>query len=410
MSLVVDKFLRYISFDTQSEDEQEKQFALANVLADELRQMGAEEVTVDEHCYVFATIPATSEKKLPVLGLLAHMDTSPAFSGLNVKPQIVKNYDGQKIVLNEESGIVLDPKKFPDMLGYVGKDLITTDGTTLLGADDKAGVAEIMAAAEDFLTHKEVKHGKIRIGFTPDEEVGRGTENFDLEAFGADIAYTVDGGPLGELEYENFNAAGAKVWVHGKSIHPGSSKGMMVNALLIGMEFQSMLPVFENPMYTEGYEGFYHLNHMHGDVETACLEYIIRDHDKEKFARKKHQMMRTADFLNLKYGIGTVDVEMKDSYYNMKEKIEPHMYLIDMAKEAMEDLGIEPLVCPIRGGTDGANLSYQGLPCPNLCTGGHNFHGKYEYICIQAMEKVTELLIAIVQKVEKFSKKDAKKA
>ena len=416
MSLVVDKLLRYISFDTQSEDEQEqqpstqKQFALANVLADELRQMGAEEVTVDEHCYVFATIPATSEKKLPVLGLLAHMDTSPAFSGLNVKPQIVKNYDGQKIVLNEESGIVLDPKKFPDMLGYVGKDLITTDGTTLLGADDKAGVAEIMAAAEYFLTHKEVKHGKIRIGFTPDEEVGRGTENFDLEAFGADIAYTVDGGPLGELEYENFNAAGAKVWVHGKSIHPGSSKGMMVNALLIGMEFQSMLPVFENPMYTEGYEGFYHLNHMHGDVETACLEYIIRDHDKEKFARKKHQMMRTADFLNLKYGIGTVDVEMKDSYYNMKEKIEPHMYLIDMAKEAMEDLGIEPLVCPIRGGTDGANLSYQGLPCPNLCTGGHNFHGKYEYICIQAMEKVTELLIAIVQKVEKFSKKDAKKA
>ena len=416
MSLVVDKFLRYISFDTQSEDEQEqqpstqKQFVLANVLADELRQMGAEEVTVDEHCYVFATIPATSEKKLPVLGLLAHMDTSPAFSGLNVKPQIVKNYDGQKIVLNEESGIVLDPKKFPDMLGYVGKDLITTDGTTLLGADDKAGVAEIMAAAEDFFTPKEVKHGKIRIGFTPDEEVGRGTENFDLEAFGADIAYTVDGGPLGELEYENFNAAGAKVWVHGKSIHPGSSKGMMVNALLIGMEFQSMLPVFENPMYTEGYEGFYHLNHMHGDVETACLEYIIRDHDKEKFARKKHQMMRTADFLNLKYGIGTVDVEMKDSYYNMKEKIEPHMYLIDMAKEAMEDLGIEPLVCPIRGGTDGANLSYQGLPCPNLCTGGHNFHGKYEYICIQAMEKVTELLIAIVQKVEKFSKKDAKKA
>ncbi len=322
----------------------------------------------------------------------------------------MKNYDGQKIVLNEESGIVLDPKKFPDMLGYVGKDLITTDGTTLLGADDKAGVAEIMAAAEYFLTHKEVKHGKIRIGFTPDEGVGRGTENFDLEAFGADIAYTVDGGPLGELEYENFNAAGAKVWVHGKSIHPGSSKGMMVNALLIGMEFQSMLPVFENPMYTEGYEGFYHLNHMHGDVETACLEYIIRDHDKEKFARKKHQMMRTADFLNLKYGIGTVDVEMKDSYYNMKEKIEPHMYLIDMAKEAMEDLGIEPLVCPIRGGTDGANLSYQGLPCPNLCTGGHNFHGKYEYICIQAMEKVTELLIAIVQKVEKFSKKDAKKA
>lgn len=408
MSSVVDKFLRYVAYDTQSAADQkeqpstEKQFVLANVLAEELRQMGAQEVTVSEHCFVFATIPATSKKKLPVLGLVAHMDTTPAFSGQGVKPQMVKNYDGGKVVLNQELGIVLDPMEFPDMQNYVGKDLIVTDGTTLLGADDKAGVAEIMAAAEYFLTHPEVEHGKIRIGFTPDEEVGRGTEHFDVQAFGADIAYTVDGGPLGELEYENFNAAGAKVWVHGKSIHPGSSKGMMVNALLIGMEFQSMLPVFENPMYTEGYEGFYHLNQMHGDVETACLEYIIRDHDREKFARKKHQFMRTADFLNLKYGIGTVDVEMKDSYYNMKEKIKPHMYLIAMAKEAMADLGIEPLVQPIRGGTDGACLSYMGLPCPNLCTGGHNYHGKYEYICVQSMEKVTKLLIAIAEKVESF--------
>lgn len=406
MSSVVDKFLHYITYDTQSADDQiqqpstEKQFVLANVLAEELRQMGAEEVTVDEHCYVFASIPATSEKKLPVLGLVAHMDTTPAFSGLGVKPQIVNNYDGGQIVLNEEKGIVLDPAEFPDLLGYVGKDLITTDGTTLLGADDKAGVAEIMAAAEYFLNHPEVKHGKIRIGFTPDEEVGRGTENFNVQAFGADIAYTVDGGPVGELEYENFNAAGAKVWIHGKSIHSGTSKGMMVNALLIGMEFQSMLPVFENPMYTEGYEGFYHLNQMQGDVETACLVYIIRDHDREKFAKKKHQFMRTADFLNLKYGAGTVEVELKDSYYNMKEKIEPHMYLIDLAKEAMEDLGIKPLVRPIRGGTDGAMLSYMGLPCPNLCTGGHNCHGKYEYISVQALEEVTKLLICVVKKVE----------
>lgn len=406
MSLVVDKFLRYVAYDTQSEDDQEqqpstdKQLVFARVLAEELRQMGAEEVTVDEHGYVFATIPATSEKKLPVLGLVAHMDTTPAFSGLEVKPQIVKNYDGGKVVLNKEKGIVLDPAEFPDMLDNVGKDLITTDGTTLLGADDKAGIAEIMAAAEYFLNHPEVKHGKIRVGFTPDEEVGRGTENFDVRAFGADIAYTVDGGPVGELEYENFNAAGAKVWVHGKSIHPGTSKGTMVNALLIGMEFQSMLPVFENPMYTEGYEGFYHLNQMRGDVETACLEYIIRDHDREKFEKKKEQFMRTADFLNLKYGAGTVNVELKDSYYNMKEKIEPHMYLIDLAKEAMEDLGIAPLVRPIRGGTDGANLSYMGLPCPNLCTGGYNCHGKYEYISVQALESVVELLIAVVKKVE----------
>lgn len=401
---VTEKFLRYVTYDTQSEDDQEKlpstdkQFVLAEVLAGELKAMGAQDVLVDKQCYVYATVPATTDKDTPVLGLIAHMDTTPAFSGAGVKPQTVENYDGGVISLNKDLGLVLDPKEFPELLNYVGKDLITTDGTTLLGGDDKAGVAEIMAAAEYFLTHPEVKHGKIRIGFTPDEEVGRGADGFDVEGFGADVAYTVDGGALGELEYENFNAAGAKVWMHGKSIHPGASKGQMVNALLIGMEFQSMLPAAENPMYTEGYEGFYHLNRMQGDVETACLEYIIRDHDKKKFVQKKNQFLRTADFLNMKYGLGTVEVELKDSYYNMAEKIKPHMYLIEMAKEAMEELGIQPLVCPIRGGTDGARLSYMGLPCPNLCTGGHNCHGRYEYICVQSMEAVTELLVAVAMK------------
>ncbi|MDO5416758.1 MAG: peptidase T [Lachnospiraceae bacterium] len=411
MYSTTERFLRYVTYDTQSKDEQEqipstqKQFVLAGVLAEELKAIGALEVQVDEHCYVTATIPATTDRKVPVLGLIAHMDTAPAYSGCEVKPQIIKNYDGSVITLNQELGLVLNPAEFPDMLDYVGKDLITTDGTTLLGADDKAGVAEIVAAAEYFLAHPEVEHGKIRICFTPDEEVGCGADAFDVEGFGADVAYTVDGGALGELEYENFNAAGAKVHVHGASIHPGSSKGKMKNAILIGMEFQSMLPVFENPMYTEGYEGFYHLSDMHGDVENTCMEYIIRDHDKEKFAQKKHQFMRTADFLNLKYGIGTIEVEMKDSYYNMKEKIEPHMYLIDTAREAMEEMGVVPKVCPIRGGTDGARLSYMGLPCPNLCTGGHNFHGKFEYICIQSMEQVTELLISIGKKFAYFTDK-----
>ncbi len=406
MSSVVDKFLRYISFDTQSKDDvsqlpsTEKQFVLANVLAEELKAMGASDVTVSSQCYVTAVIPSNTEKEVPALGLISHMDTSPAFSGCGIKPQIVKNYDGGVISLNQELGLALDPAEFPELADYIGKDLITTDGTTLLGADDKAGVAEIMAAAEYFLTHPEVKHGKICIGFTPDEEVGRGTDGFDVEGFGADVAYTVDGGALGELEYDNFNAAGAKVYIHGKSIHTGSAKGIMKNAILIGMEFQSMLPVFENPMYTEGYEGFYHLDRISGDVENTKLEYIIRDHDCQKFAQKKHQFMRTADFLNMKYGIGTVEVGMKDSYYNMKEKILPHMYLIDLAEEAMKELDIQPKVCPIRGGTDGARLSYKGLPCPNLCTGGHNFHGKYEYICIQSMEKITELLISIVRKFE----------
>lgn len=404
MSSVTDKFLRYVLYDTASAGDIEQipstqsQFVLANVLAEELRAMGASDVSVNQQCYVTAVIPSNVEKAVPALGLIAHMDTSPAFSGHGIKPQMVANYDGGAICLNQELGAYLRPEEFPELLDYVGKDLITTDGTTLLGADDKAGVAEIMAAAEYFLTHPEVPHGKICIGFTPDEEVGKGADGFPVEGFGADVAYTVDGGALGELEYENFNAASARVHIHGKSIHPGSSKGAMKNAILMGMEFQSMLPAFENPMYTEGYEGFYHLNQFRGDVETVVMDYIIRDHSREKFARKKHLFLRAADFLNAKYGTGTVEVELSDSYYNMKEQILPHMYLIDLAREAMEELDIEPKVCPIRGGTDGARLSYMGLPCPNLCTGGHNFHGRYEYVCVQSMEKITELLILIAKK------------
>ena len=405
MSSAVEKFLRYVTYDTQSADEMEqlpsteKQFALGKLLASELEQMGAKEVLIDSQCYVTATIPSNMEGETRTLGFVAHMDTSPAFSGADVKPQIVKKYDGSVIWMNKEKNISMSPAEFPELSDYIGQDLIVTDGTTLLGADDKAGVAEIMAMAEYFLTHPEVKHGKIRIGFTPDEEVGRGADGFQVESFGADVAYTVDGGAIGELEYENFNAAGGKVLIHGKSIHPGSAKLSMKNALLIAMEFQSMLPVFENPMYTEGYEGFFHLDRMDGDVTFAKLDYIIRDHDAAAFAKKKHMFQRVGDFLNQKYGIGTVEVQLKDSYYNMKEMIEPHMYLIDLAKASMEELGIVPKITPIRGGTDGARLSYMGLPCPNLCTGGHNFHGNYEYICVQSMEKITELLITLAQKI-----------
>lgn len=404
-SNVVSRFLHYILIDTQSQDEAEgipsteKQKDLAALLAKELQDMGALDVRMDDHSYVYATIPATTGKSdVPVLGLVAHMDTSPAYSDTGVKPQRIKNYDGKDILMNQETGLTMKVSDFPDLKKYTGQDLITTDGTTLLGADDKAGVAEIMALAEYLLTHPEISHGEIKIGFTPDEEVGRGAELFDVTGFGADVAYTVDGGELGELEYENFNAASAKVKINGSSIHPGSSKGKMRNAILMGMEFQSMLPVFENPMYTEGYEGFYHLDEMTGDVETTHLGYIIRDHSLEKFKEKKAYIQQVTDYLNKKYGAGTFELTLADSYYNMKEKIEPHMYLIEIAKEAMEELGIEPKVCPIRGGTDGARLSYMGLPCPNLCTGGHNFHGKYEFISEQSMEKIVELLLAIVKK------------
>ncbi len=405
MSEVIKRFLQYVTIDTQSEEREdgsfpstEKQRNLAVLLKKELEEIGAEEVWYDEvYCYVYATIPATTKKQTPVLGFIAHMDTSPAMSGKNVNPRIVENYDGNDIVLNEQENIVLSVEAFPEILEYVGKDLIVTDGLTLLGADDKAGISEIMTLASYLLSHKEVEHGKIRIAFTPDEEVGAGVDHFDVERFGADFAYTVDGGKLGELEYENFNAAGAKLLIHGCSVHPGDAKNKMINALLVAQELQALLPVSQNPMYTEGYEGFFHLDALNGNVEKCVADYIIRDHDKEKFEEKKKLFLAAAHFLDEKYGKGTIEVTLKDSYYNMKEKIEPHMHLIDNAKAAMEALDVTPIVVPIRGGTDGARLSFMGLPCPNLCTGGHNYHGKYEYVCVQSMETVVEILIKIVE-------------
>lgn len=404
---VKERFLNYVSYDTQSMEEcdtvpsTEKQYKLAEVLVKELKELGAEKVRLAEHCYVYATIPATTKKKLPVIGFIAHMDTAAALSGKNIKPQIIKQYDGTDIILNKKQNIILSPKNFESLKEQIGKDLIVTDGTTLLGADDKAGIAEIITLAEYLLTHKEIEHGTIQIAFTPDEEVGRGVDFFDVKGFGADFAYTVDGGALGELEYENFNAASAVIKITGSSIHPGFAKGKMRNALLIGMEFQQMLPVWENPAYTEKYEGFYHLDRMQGMVEEAELFYIIRDHDKKKFEEKKERFYTIVNYINKKYGADVVKVTIKDSYYNMKEKIEPHFHLIENAKLAMEKLNISPIISPIRGGTDGARLSFLGLPCPNLCTGGHNFHGKYEYIPIQDMQKCVELLIEIVKQYSK---------
>ena len=400
---VIERFLNYVAVDTESVEDavcfpsSEKQKNLAKMLVEELEAIGAENPRMDEFGYVYATIPATSDKKVPVLGFLAHMDTSPAMSGKDVKARIVKNYDGGKIVLNEAENITMDAEMFPSLTHNVGKDLIVTDGTTLLGADDKAGIAEIMTMAEILLSDKSIPHGTIQIAFTPDEEVGAGVDHFDVEGFGAEFAYTVDGGALGEIEYENFNAASGRLKIHGSSIHPGSAKGKMINALLVGMEFQQMLPVAQNPAYTEGYEGFFHLDRMTGGVEEAELFYIIRDHDKAKFEEKKVRFEKTAEFLNEKYGTGTVECVVKDSYYNMKEKVEPFMFLIDNATKAMEGLGITPVITPIRGGTDGARLSFMGLPCPNLCTGGENYHGKYEYVPAQDMEKIVEFLLQLIK-------------
>lgn len=405
MSKVIDRLLEYVKIDTQSEESSEttpssqKQHQLAKLLTKELEEMGAQEITYDkEHCYVYATVPASEGcEKTPVLGFIAHMDTASPVSGANVKPRMVENYDGGDILLNKEKDIWMKAEEFPNLAKHKGKDLIVTDGTTLLGADDKAGVAEIMSMAEYLLTHPECRHGKIRVGFTPDEEIGRGPDHFDVALFGADIAYTVDGGPLGELEYENFNAASAELKVYGRSVHPGSAKNVMKNAILIAMEFQNMLPEFQNPMYTEGYEGFFYLDSITGDVEETTSEYIIRDHDRTLFEQKKQLFEKTAEYLNFKYGAGTVETKVVDSYYNMKEVIEPHMYLIDNAKKCMEELGITPVVSPIRGGTDGARLSFMGLPCPNLCTGGENFHGRYEFACVQSIEKIVELLVRIAE-------------
>ena len=406
MTKTIENFLRYAAVDTQSAEgvsttpSTAKQHDLAKILVRELEELGACDIIYDtEHCYVYAGIPAAVGcESAPVVGFIAHMDTSPAVTDTGVRPRIVENYDGGDILLNREENIVMRPHDFPELLNYKGQDLIVTDGTTLLGADDKAGIAEIMAMAEYLLQHPECRHGRIRIAFTPDEEVGNGAEHFDVKLFGADFAYTVDGGALGELEYENFNAAGATLHIRGRSVHPGSAKGKMKNAILIAQEFQSLLPVFENPMYTEKYEGFFHLDSIAGNVEEVTADYIIRDHDETLFQKKKDMFLQCVDFLNHKYGAGTVFADMKDSYYNMRKVMESHMHLIENASAAMKELGIRPKVSPIRGGTDGARLSFMGLPCSNLCTGGGNFHGKYEYACVQSMEAVTRLLIRITEK------------
>ena len=399
LSNAVEKFLHYISFDTMSDDRSTTfpttatQIDFAKMLKSELEAAGFSEVSLDEYGYVFATVPATKEG-CKTLGLIAHMDTSPDLSGADIKPRIIE-YKGGDIVLNEEKNIVMKECEFKSLEKKVGHKLIVTDGTTLLGADDKAGIAEIFTAAEYLLAHPEIPHGKIRIGFTPDEEVGQGTDHFDVEAFGADIAYTVDGGGAGEIEYENFNAASISVTVNGSNIHPGSAKNLMKSALLIAMEYESMLPAEQKPQYTEGFEGFYHLCDLSGDVEKATMFYIIRDHDKEKFEQKKAFAKTVAAFLNEKYGENTVIAEIKDSYYNMKEQILPHMYLIDMLHESCRRVGLQSEVCAIRGGTDGARLSFMGLPCPNIGTGGQNYHGKYEYLDIEEMELVVKQLIEL---------------
>lgn len=402
MKTVVDRFLRYVQVDTESVPEadcfpsSEKQKNLAAILVEELKEMGVEDARMDIYGYVYATIPPTTDKELPAIGLIAHMDTSSAVSGKDVKPRIVENYDGGDILLNEAQNIVLKTEDYPEILDYKGQDIIVTDGTTLLGADDKAGVSEIMTLC-DFLMNNPVTHGTIKIAFTPDEEVGRGVNYFDVEGFGAEFAYTVDGGELGELEYENFNAASLKLTVNGVSTHPGTAKNKMKNALLMGMEFQNMLPACETPEHTEGYEGFYHLDQFEGTVEKAEMTYIIRDHDRVKFEKRKERAVKICDYLNELYGVGSFEYLLSDSYYNMKEKIEPHIHLVRNVEKAMKDVGIEPKVTAIRGGTDGARLSYMGLPCPNICTGGHNFHGRFEYIPVQSMEKVVALLKRLVE-------------
>lgn len=404
MESVKDKFLRYIAVDTQSAEAEtvpstEKQFNLARMLCEELKAMGASDVRLDEeHAYVYGFIPSNVEENIPVLGFVAHMDTSPALSGKDVKARCIANYDGKDICLNEEKQIFMRVEEFPELPGYAGKELIVTDGTTLLGADDKAGIAEIMTMAEFLLNHPEVPHGKIAIAFTPDEEVGHGVDFFDIPGFGAAAAYTVDGGALGGIEYETFNAASARVRINGRSIHPGSAKNKMRNALRIALELDSLLPEADRPEHTEGYEGFYHLNAMNGTVESAVMDYIIRDHDRQKFEARKAFFASCCDFLNKKYGEDTAVPEINDTYYNLKDALTDHMDLIDRVCEAMRSIGVEPVITPVRGGTDGCHLSYAGLPCPNLFTGGHNYHGKYEYIVRESMEKSVELLLALARK------------
>ncbi|HAC40764.1 MAG TPA: peptidase T [Rikenellaceae bacterium] len=401
MEKILDRFLRYVSVDTQSNEESEsqpsavKEWDLLKMLRDELQALGVE-VTLDEYGYVMASIPSNIEADVPAVGFIAHVDTAPDASGADVKPQIIENYDGGAIDLKGVPGLQLKPEEFPEMLHYVGQTLITTDGTTLLGADDKAGVAEIMQAVQYMVEHPEFKHGPVKIGFTPDEEIGRGVVKFDVPRFGAQYAYTMDGGEIGELEFENFNAASAKVHIQGSNVHPGSAKGKMRNAIHIAQEFDALLPVEQRPEYTEGYEGFFHIISFKGTVEEADFAYIIRDHDRAKFEKKKEFIEKAAAFINEKYGAGTVTLTVKDQYYNMREQVEPHYHIIEKAVKAMEMAGVKPKIQPIRGGTDGANLSFKGLPCPNIFAGGLNFHGKMEFVPLESMEKAYEVILNII--------------
>lgn len=403
MSKVLERFLEYVKYPTTSNENSEtfpstkEQLVFAEKLKQELIDLGLKDVILDNNGYVTALLPSNTDKMLYTIGFIAHMDTSPDMSGENVKPQIIKDYDGNDIILNENKKIILSPKNFPELKNYIGKTIITTDGTTLLGADDKAGIAEIITAIEYLINHPEIKHGNIKIAFTPDEEIGRGVDKFDVSNFKCDFAYTVDGGEIGGIEYENFNAASAKIKIHGRNVHPGTAKDKMINSILIGIEFQNMLPQYETPAHTDGYEGFYHLNNFEGDVEKTKLYYIIRDFDKENFENRKEFIVNIVNSLNKKYGNNTVELEIKDQYYNMREIIEKQMHIVETAVKAIKAVGIEPKILPIRGGTDGARLSYMGLPTPNLFTGGHNYHGKYEFIPVYAMEKAVEVILKIIE-------------
>jgi len=408
MEKLIERFIKYIKIDSKSDPEStttpstEKQWNIANVLVEDLKEIGMQEVEIDKNGYVYATLPANVEG-IPTIGFIAHYDTAPDYSGTNVNPQFIDSYDGSDIVLNKEKGLILSPSYFPELKQYIGQTLIHTDGNTLLGADDKAGVAEIMDAMDYLINHPEIKHGKIRVGFNPDEEIGLGAHKFDVEKFGAEWAYTMDGSVVGELEYENFNAAGAKVKINGKSVHPGYAKDKMINAMLIGADFISQFPKNETPETTEGYEGFYHLHNMKGEVELTELNYIIRDHDREKFEARKVFFQEVVDRFNKKYGKGTIELDLKDQYFNMREKIEPVMHVVDIVEASMKEIGIKPLIKAIRGGTDGAQLSFKGLPCPNVFAGGLNFHGPYEFVPVPSMEKARDLIIKVVEKTaEKF--------
>ncbi len=403
MEHLVERFIRYAKINTQSDEHSknspstESQLEFARLLADELKNIGLDDITLDDNGYLMATLAANISKELPVIGFIAHMDTSPDIKAAAINPQIIEQYYGKNIVLNAKHNIVLSPVEFPVLNHYIGQPLIVTDGLSHLGADDKAGIAEIITAMEYLIQHPEIKHGPVRIAFTPDEEIGRGTDKFNIKKFNASFAYTIDGGGIGEIEYENFNAARAKITIQGQNVHPGSAKNKMKNSMLIAMELNGMLPAYEIPEHTENYEGFYHLTEINGNVETTNMNYIIRDHDKERFERKKELLIKIVDHLNLKYGPRTVKIIMVDQYYNMKEKIEPVFSIIELAINAMKAVGIVPKIVPIRGGTDGAKLSYMGLPCPNLFTGGHNFHSRFEFIPIRSMQKAVEMIVKIIE-------------